>query len=90
MAHIKFTPNLKRFFPDLKEIEVEGSTVADIIAAVEARWQGLSDYIVDENGRMRKHVNIFVDEDLLQDKITLSDPVYPHTRIYIMQALSGG
>ncbi|MEQ8675396.1 MAG: MoaD/ThiS family protein [Aggregatilineales bacterium] len=90
MAHIKFTPNLKRFFPDLKTIEVEGDTVADIITAIEARWHGLADYIVDENGSMRKHVNIFVDDELLQDKITLSDAVTAKTHIYIMQALSGG
>ena len=90
MAHVKFTPNLKRFFPDLKTIEVEGETVADVIAAIEARWHGLADYIVDENGSMRKHVNIFIDDELLQDKVNLSDAVTARTHIYIMQALSGG
>lgn len=90
MAYIKFTPNLKRYFPDLTEVEMEGETVADIIAAVDSRWQGLADYIVDEHGCMRKHVNIFIDNELIQDKKTLSDTVDSRTRIYIMQALSGG
>jgi molybdopterin synthase sulfur carrier subunit len=90
MAYVKFTPNLKRFFPDLKEIEIEADTVAEVIAAVEARWTGLADYLVDEHGVMRQHVNIFVGEEMLEDRQTLSDPVSAKTRIYIMQALSGG
>jgi molybdopterin synthase sulfur carrier subunit len=90
MALVKFTPNLKRFFPDLCEIEVEGATVAEVLAAVEARWEGLADYIIDERGALRKHVNIFIGEDLINDKQNLSDAVGQNTRVYIMQALSGG
>ena len=90
MAHIKFTPNLKRFFPDLEPIEIEASTVAEVLAAVDARWRGLADYIVDEKGHLRKHVNIFIGDELIVDKQHLSDAVNADTKIYIMQALSGG
>ncbi len=90
MARVKFTPNLKRFFPDLAPIEIEATTVAEIVKAVDERWHGLADYIVDEQGVLRKHVNIFVGDELLQDKQTLSDIVDDNTQIYIMQALSGG
>jgi sulfur-carrier protein len=90
MALVKFTPNLKRFFPDLCEIEVEGANVAEIVAAVDSRWEGLADYIVDENGALRKHVNIFIGEDLIHDKQKLSDAVSKNSRVFIMQALSGG
>ena len=90
MAVVKFTPNLKRFFPDLSEIEVEGANVAEVVAAVDSRWEGLADYIVDENGALRKHVNIFIGEELINDKQNLSDAVSKNSRIYIMQALSGG
>lgn len=90
MAHIKFTPNLKRFFPDLTEIDVDANTVADVVTAVDARWRGLADYIIDEHGALRKHVNIFVGDELIYDKKALSDKVTPESRIYIMQALSGG
>ncbi len=90
MAHVKFTPNLKRFFPDLSELEVEAATVAEALAAVDARWRGLGDYIIDEQGALRKHVNIFIGDELLRDKRGLSDKISADTRIYIMQALSGG
>jgi len=90
MASVKFTPHLKRFFPDLQEIDIEANTVADVVQAADARWDGIADYVVDEQGRLRKHVNIFVDGELIYDKETLSDKVNENSKIFIMQALSGG
>ena len=90
MAQVKFTPNLKQFFPDLQTVQVEAETVAEVVSAVDQRWEGLADYIVDERGRLRKHVNIFVGTEMLLDREGLSDSVDVDTRLYIMQALSGG
>ncbi len=90
MAHVKFTPNLKRFFPDLCECEIDATTVAEIVSTVDQRWRGLGDYIIDEQGALRKHVNIFVGDQLLRDKQTLSDRISADTKIFIVQALSGG
>ncbi len=90
MAQVKFTPNLKRFFPDLRECEIDAATVAGVVAAVDRRWRGLGDYIIDEQGALRKHVNIFIGDELLRDKQALSDRVSADTRIFIVQALSGG
>ena len=90
MAQVKFTPNLKRFFPDLCECTIDAANIAEIVSAVDQRWRGLGDYIIDEQGALRKHVNIFVGDQLLRDKQTLSDRVSAHTKIYIVQALSGG
>ena len=90
MAQVKFTPNLQRFFPDLCECSIEAATVADIVSAVDQRWRGLGDYIIDEQGALRKHVNIFIGDQLLHDKQTLSDRVSADTSIFIVQALSGG
>lgn len=90
MAKVKFTPSLKRFFPDLTEITVEATTISELISAVDNRWTGLADYIVDEQGALRKHVNIFIGDELIYDKKTLSDAIDENSRVYIMQALSGG
>ncbi|MEO1289915.1 MAG: MoaD/ThiS family protein [Chloroflexota bacterium] len=90
MATVKFTPHLKRFFPDLEEITIEANTVAEVVSATNNRWEGIADYVVDEQGALRKHVNIFVDGELIHDKQQLSDTVTSDSRIFIMQALSGG
>jgi hypothetical protein len=90
MPTVYFTRHLLRFFPYLTTTEVEASTVAEVVAALEHRHRGLADYLVDERGALRKHVNIFVGDELVRDRDTLSDPVTPNSQIHIIQALSGG
>lgn len=93
MSLVKFTRHLIRFFPDLlnqNEIEVEGDSVREVLHNINERFPGLSDYIVDERGRLRKHVNIYVGNALIRDRESLSDPVKPSDKIYFFQALSGG
>jgi molybdopterin converting factor small subunit len=87
---VHFTPALKRFVPDLQSIEVRGATVADVIRNVEAIYPGLTDYLIEENGALRKHVNIFINDTFIRDRKTLSDTVQDTDDVYIIQALSGG
>lgn len=91
MAQVKFTRHLVRYFPDLQDkSEIHGDTVAEIIANLDNQYPGLADYIVDEQGRLRKHVNIFVNGDLIQDREKLTDKVASDHTVYLFQALSGG
>lgn len=90
MPVVKFTSNLKRFYPSLSPLEVKGGTVAEVLHEVEAVHQGLRDYIVDENGVLRKHVNIFIGNNMVSDRQALNDKLREGDEIYIMQALSGG
>lgn len=90
MAQVSFTPHLSRFFPDLAEGEVKGATVAEIVAELERRHPGLASYLVDERGRLRQHVNVFVGGRPVSDRAALSDGVEKETRVFIAQALSGG
>lgn len=94
MARVEFTRHLHRFFPALdceRGVPVEDAAdVAAVLRGLDARYPGLRDYIVDDSGALRKHVNVFVDEKPVRDRTTLSDPVGPASDVLIMQALSGG
>lgn len=90
MPTIKFTNALQRFFPALSETELEAGSLVEVLEQLEARHPGLRNYIVDEQGALRKHVNIFIDGDLIHDRDGLSDSFGERSEIYIMQALSGG
>ena len=50
----------------------------------------LRDYIVDEQGALRRHLAIFIDGEGIRDRRRLGDAVAAGTRIYVVQALSGG
>ncbi|MDX2053406.1 MAG: MoaD/ThiS family protein [Polyangiaceae bacterium] len=90
MAQVTFTKHLQRFFPSLAALEVPGGSVREVIDALEQRYPGLSAYLVDEAGRLRRHVNIFVREEPIYDRETLGDKLAPNDSVFIVQALSGG
>ena len=90
MPTIQFTTALQRFFPTLEAQEVSAGTVAEILDQAEHLYPGIKEYIVDEQGRLRKHVNIFLSGELIKDKETLQDEVGEKDEVYIFQALSGG
>ena len=92
MATVELTRHLYQFFPQLegKEIVVDASTIADVVREMERIAPGFAFYVCDERGRLRRHVNVFVDELSIGDRARLSDPVRPGSRVFIMQALSGG
>ena len=92
MAKVEMTRHLYAFFPDLegREVLVEASTVADVVREMEKIAPGFAFYVCDELGRLRRHVKIFVEEERIADRRRLTDGVEADSRVYIMQALSGG
>lgn len=92
MATVHLTPHLFAFFPALRgrPLDVPGETVADIVRGLETLAPGFAFYVCDERGRLRQHVNIFVGEERVTDRATLTDRVEPVSRVFILQALSGG
>jgi hypothetical protein len=90
MAHVTFTPHLQRFFPTLAACDIDAPTVRDVIDELERRYPGFASYVVDETGRLRRHVNIFVGQEPIFDRETLRDALEAATPVFIVQALSGG
>ncbi|THU39617.1 MoaD/ThiS family protein [Niastella caeni] len=90
MVIVKFTYALKRFFPKLTDTTAAGKTLRAVLDELEAHYPGVTRYVLDDQGRLRQHVNIFIDGSMIKDRTTLTDPFRENSEIYIMQALSGG
>lgn len=90
MAKIKFTSALKNFFPDLEEMEMNAGSVKELLEEVNQKHPGIVGYLLDEKGQLRKHVNIFLDDELIKDRESLSDSTEFTNEVLIYQALSGG
>lgn len=92
MALVELTRHLYAFFPSLegRELRLPGASVAELVREVEAIAPGFAFYVCDERGRLRQHVNVFVDGRPLRDRGTLTDAVGKDSRVLILQALSGG
>lgn len=92
MPKVALTSHLYRFFPELKnrDIEVPAGSVREILVAMDQLASGFSDYVLDEHGALRRHVNICVNDTLVIDRQHLRDHVPDSGTLYIFQALSGG
>lgn len=86
------TRHLYRFFPQLENrtITVPAGSVAEILNAVNEIAPGFTDYVLDEHGALRRHVNLCVNDAMVIDRKTLSDRVQNDGSVFIFQALSGG
>lgn len=89
MPTIRFTSQLERFL-SAPTVDVDGATLGETLDAVFADYPALRGYILDDQGAIRRHVQIFIDGAPATDRDTLSDPVVPNAEIYVFQALSGG
>ena len=85
MAHVVFTSHLQSFVSCPAQ-DVAGETVAAALEHVFESNRRLRDYVLDDQGMLRKHVFIFIDGR----RAKLGDPVGPSTEIHVLQALTGG
>jgi sulfur-carrier protein len=67
-------------------VTIEADTVAALIQALDQRFPGMADRLVDETPAIRRHLNVFVDSD----KATLTTSVHATSQVYILTAMSGG
>ena len=89
MPRVVFTPNLQRHL-SCPPRAVEGCIVATALQAVFADNPTLRGYVLDDQGRLRQHVAIFVDGRQIGDRVHLTDPVREDSEVFVVQALSGG
>ena len=89
MPVVRFTENIQRHV-ECPEKSVEGRTVGESLAAYFVQRPSARAYVLDEHGRLRSHMALFVDGRHVSDRIGLSDAVNAHSRIDVFQALSGG
>lgn len=89
MPTIHLTSHLRRVAPT-GPTKVEAATLGAALDAYFATAPKVRSYILDDQGRLRRHVAVFIDGELLVDKKDLGRRVTPTSEIYVMQALSGG
>jgi molybdopterin converting factor small subunit/photosystem II stability/assembly factor-like uncharacterized protein len=67
-------------------VEVEGATVGEVIGRLEGEYPRISGWVLDEAGRVREHVNVFLNGE----RAGIEAPVSSNDRIQILPAISGG
>ena len=90
MPTVRIPTPLRKLTNNQEEVTASGATLGSVLDELNAAFPGLGERIVDENGVIRRFVNIFVnDEDVrfLQEKET---PVKEDDIVSIVPAIAGG
>lgn len=70
--------------------EVEGATVGEVLASLEAAHPGIGERIFADDGAIRRFVNVFVDDEDVRFQSGLDTPVRDGATVSIIPAVAGG
>lgn len=84
---VRIPTPLRSYTGGAAEVDADGATLAALLEDLDLRYPGLRFRVVDEQGRLRRHMRIFVNRAMGHD---LDDPLAPSDEVVLMQALSGG
>jgi hypothetical protein len=89
MAQLIFTQQLGRFMT-VPQVETAADDLRGALDATFAEHPRLRGYVLDEQGHLRENVVIFIDGQRTRERKLLDDTLAPDSKVYILQALSGG
>jgi molybdopterin synthase sulfur carrier subunit len=83
-------PALRKRADHQARLQVEGTTIREIIEALERRFPGIRFNLCDETGELRPYVNIFIEKENIRYLQGLDTPIHTEGRIYILPSVAGG
>jgi molybdopterin synthase sulfur carrier subunit len=86
MPTVRLRNPLKQKAGDRGDHEVEGATVAELLRALERDHPALDGWILDERGHVRRHINVFVNGEQVEEDAAVS----AEDRVDVLPAISGG
>ena len=72
------------------EVVGEGATLKDVLHDLETRHSGLLTRVLDDNGKIRRFVNVYVNEEDVRFEQGLETPTPAGTSVSVLAAVAGG
>jgi len=87
---IRIPTTLRTLTGGQSSVTVEGATVREVLAALDAAHPGFAERLIDEAGELRRFVNVFVADDDVRFMDGMSTPVPDGAEVSIIPAVAGG
>jgi molybdopterin synthase sulfur carrier subunit len=87
---IRIPTQLRELSGGASEVQVEGGTVKELLAALDAAHPGFAERLHDESGNLRRFVNIFVADEDIRFLDNIETAVNPGEVVSIVPAVAGG
>ena len=87
---VRSPTQLRELSGGVSEVSLEGSTVAEVLKALEAEHPGFGERLYDDTGALRRFVNVFVADEDIRFLDGLDTPVADGETVSIIPAVAGG
>jgi molybdopterin synthase sulfur carrier subunit len=87
---VRVPTTLRTLTAGAAEVEVDGSSVAQVLDALEVKHPGFRERLLDEGGKLRRYVNVFVADEDVRFAQGLDTPIGAGETLAIVPAVAGG
>lgn len=87
---VRIPTALRKLSEGLEMVEVEGANVGDAINNIRTQYPALAEQIVDENGKVRRFVNLFANDEDIRFLDDLATELSAGDELSIVPAIAGG
>ena len=87
---VRIPTTLRTLTAGTAEVELEPGTVGEVLGALDSAHPGFADRLLDEDGKLRRFVNVFVSDDDIRFLEGLETPVPDGETVAIVPAVAGG
>ncbi len=89
-AIVRVPTILRNYTAGEAEVPANGTTLNDLLHDLETRHVGLLARVLDENGKIRRFVNIYVNDEDVRFEQGLETPISEGAQVSILAAVAGG
>ncbi len=90
MIKVRIPTPLRRLTGGKGEVDLEGTSIAALINTLDIQYPGMKERLCDEEGAVRRFVNIYINEEDIRFHQGLEPPVTEGDEVFIIPAIAGG
>jgi molybdopterin synthase sulfur carrier subunit len=87
---VHVTSVIQKVVDGQREVEGHGGTVGEVIASVDQRYPGFAGQVLDEQGQLRRFVNVYLNDEDVRYLGGKDTPVGDGDTVSFLPALAGG
>ena len=87
---VKIPTPLRPVTAGQSEVKIEGATVGEILQKLDAQFKGFGERVLDDGKKVKRFINVFVNEDNIRDKKDLDTELKNGDTISILPSIAGG
>jgi sulfur-carrier protein len=81
---------LRTYTGGAAEVAVEGGTLSEVVSALEAAHPGIAARVLDDDGKLRRFVNVYVGDEDVRFASGLDTPTPAGSTVSVIPAVAGG